>query len=132
MIMRARWACFALLGVLATVDPAAAHRLDEYLQATRIAVAMDRVDVEIDLTAGTAMATEVFGWIDTNRNGEISAAEGEVYAREVLRDVALKIDGSPVELRLLQSSFPELREMSQGVGMIRLRASAQVPAASGQ
>ena len=39
--------------------PIAAHRLDEYLQAARIAVDVDRVGVELDLTPGVAIAPSV-------------------------------------------------------------------------
>jgi hypothetical protein len=76
--------------------PAAAHRVDEYLQATRVSIDIERVDLEIDLTAGSALASEVFAWIDTNRNGEISNTEGEEYAQQVLRSIVLKVDGWPV------------------------------------
>jgi hypothetical protein len=88
------------------------------------------VDLEIDLTAGSALASEVFGWIDTNRDGAISNAEGEEYARQMLRSVVLKVDGWPVPINLVETSFPEFRDMSLGVGIIRLRATAKVPAAS--
>jgi hypothetical protein len=113
---------------LATLPAASAHRLDEYLQATRLSVDIERVDIEIDLTAGAAVASKVFAWIDVNRDGEISGAEGEAYAQQVLRSVALKLDGRPATIRLVESSFPQLSEMSLGVGTIRLRAVAKVPA----
>ncbi len=122
--------CAALGAWLATLPPAGAHRLDEYLQATRLSVDTERVDLEIDLTAGVAVASEVFAWIDTNRDGEISNAEGEAYARTVLRCVVLKVDGRPVPINLVETSFPQFRDMSLGVGTIRLRATAKVPAAS--
>jgi len=115
---------------LAAPPPAATHRLDEYLQATRLSIDIDRVDLEIDLTAGSAMASQVFAWIDTNRDGEISNAEGEVYAREMLGAVTLKIDGHPVPVNLLSAAYPQFREMSLGVGTIRLRATAKLPPAS--
>jgi hypothetical protein len=115
---------------LAMVSPAAAHRLDEYLQATRLAIDIARVDVEIDLTPGVSVASNVFGWIDTNRDGEISQAEGEAYARVMLRSTALKTDGSPIPMTFEESSFPTLGEMSLGVGTIRLRATAAIPAAA--
>jgi hypothetical protein len=122
---------FAVLGAwLATLPPVAAHRVDEYLQATRLSIDIERVDLEIDLTAGSAVASEVFGWIDTNRDGEISNAEGETYARQMLRSVVLKVDGWPVPIKLVETSFPQFRDMSLGVGTIRLRATAKVPAAS--
>jgi len=44
------------IAVLAIPPTATAHRLDEYLQATRVSIDVDRVDLEIDLTAGTAIA----------------------------------------------------------------------------
>jgi hypothetical protein len=131
MIARRLFVGFAVLCAwLATLPPAAAHRLDEYLQATRLSIDIDRVDLEIDLTAGSAMASQVFSWIDTNRDGEISNPEGEVYAREMLGSVVLKIDGRPVPVNLIDSSFPQFRDMRLGVGTIRLRATAHVPAVS--
>ena len=58
MNARRLFVSFAVLGAwLATLPPAAAHRLDEYLQATRLSIDIDRVDLEIDLTAGSAMAS---------------------------------------------------------------------------
>ncbi len=114
---------------LATAPPAGAHRMDEYLQTTRLSIDLERVDLEIDLTAGVTLASKVFAWIDTNRDGEISDAEGEAYARQMLRSVVLKVDGRPVPIALVKTSFPQFRDMSLGVGTIRLRATGRFPAA---
>jgi hypothetical protein len=131
MTVRRFIASFAVAGAwLATLPPAAAHRVDEYLQATRLSIDLERVDLEIDLTAGVAKAAEVFAWIDTNRDGEISIAEGEAYAREMLRSVVLKVDGLPAPVNLVEIACPPFRDMSLGVGTIRLRASARIPAAT--
>jgi hypothetical protein len=119
----------ALIVWLAMLPVAHAHRLDEYLQATRLSIDLDRVDVEMDLTAGQAMAAQVFSWIDTNRDGEISQAEGDAYARQVLGSVTLLADGKPVTLALTEVHFPESREMNVGTGVIRLRAAGRMPAA---
>lgn len=119
----------ALGACLAILPPAGAHRLDEYLQATRLSIDLNRIDVEMDLTAGQAMASQVFSWIDTNRDGGISQAEGDAYARQVLNSVTLLADGKPVPLALTEAHFPELREMNQGTGVIRLRAAGRMPAA---
>ena len=54
-----------------------AHRLDEYLQATRVAIARDRIDLEIDLTPGATIAASIATEIDTDRDGRFSPAEGE-------------------------------------------------------
>lgn len=121
-------AFLALLGVWMALCPAAgAHRLDEYLQATRLSIDLERVDLEMDLTAGTALATEVFAWIDANRNHEISTVEGEAYARQVLHSVSLSLDGKSIPITLVAARFPPFRDMSLGVGTIRLRATARVP-----
>ncbi len=115
-----------VIAILALAPLANAHRLDEYLQATRLSIDLNRIDIEMDLTAGEAMASQVFSWIDTNHDGEVSKAEGDAYARQVLRSVALLADGKPVPLTLIEARFPELREMNQGTGIIRLRAAGQI------
>jgi hypothetical protein len=114
---------------LTTPAPAAAHRLDEYLQATRLSVDLEHVGVEIDLTAGVRVAPDIFGSIDTNCDGQISIAEAEAYGQEVLRSVVLSVDGRPVPLRLLEIRVPQFHDMSLGVGIIRIRASATHSAA---
>jgi len=130
MNIRRLIAMFAVLSMwLATLPPAAAHRVDEYLQATLLSIGTERVDLEINLTAGSAVAAGVFSWIDTNRDGTVSDAEGEAYAQQLLCSVVLKIDGRPVAIQLVDTSFPEFRAMSLGVGTIRLRATAKVPLA---
>jgi hypothetical protein len=113
----------------ATPAPASAHRLDEYLQATRLSVDVDHVGLEIDLTAGVRIASDVFAWIDTDRDGRISNAEAEAYARQMLRSVVLSIDNLPAPIRLVEISVPPLEDMNQGVGTIRVRATADVSAA---
>jgi hypothetical protein len=127
--MNVRLPCVLLGAWLVTVPPVGAHRVDEYLQATRLSVDVAQVDLEMDLTPGVALASKVFSWIDTNGDGEISDAEGKEYAQEVLRSVVLKVDGQPVPVTLVESRFPSLQEMNLGVGTIRLRATAKVPAA---
>jgi hypothetical protein len=125
--MKALWG----VGVwLAMVLPAHAHRLDEYLQATRLAIEIGHVDVEIDLTPGVSVASKVFGWIDTNRDGSISQAEGETYAHAILRSAVLKADGAAVPMTFEECRFPTFEEMSEGVGTIRLRARAAIPVAN--
>jgi hypothetical protein len=113
--------------------PAGAHRLDEYLQATRLSIDVERVSLEIDLTAGVNAAPQVFGWIDTNRDGQISSTEGRAYAQQMLGAVVLAVDGRTASLGLIDSRFPEARDMTAGVGTIRLRATANLQAgASGR
>ena len=116
-----------LAGRTVAVD---AHRLDEYLQATRLGVEADRINVEIDLTAGVSVAARVFQSIDANGDGWIAPAEGDQYARHVLEEVVLMVDGRRTPVSLVESQFPERGDMALGVGTIRVRGTATVAAVS--
>ena len=122
-------AILALLALWLGDPPAvSAHRVDEYLQATRISMDRDRVRVEISLTAGIEVAPLVFSWMDANHDGQLSRSEAEAYAQEVLRSMELVVDGRPVPLALAGHQFPKFREMSLGTGTIRLQANAKLRA----
>ena len=113
--------------------PAGAHRLDEYLQATRLSIDIDRVSLEIDLTPGVNVALRVSGWMDTNSDGEISATEREAYARQMLSGVVLSVDGRSVPVTFVEGRFPDVRDMTAGIGTIRLRATSTMqPASAGR
>jgi hypothetical protein len=112
---------------LGCAAPADAHRLDEYLQATRLSIDVEQVRVEIDLTPGASVAPRVFALIDTDQDGQISRAEGDTYARDVLRAVALSVDDTPIATALEDSQFPQFQDMTLGEGMIRVRATALLP-----
>lgn len=129
--MRRLIVTFVLLGIgLGRPVPAGAHRLDEYLQATRLSIDIDRVSLEIDLTPGVSVASRVFGWADTNRDGEVSGTETEAYARRILSAVVLSVDGRAVPVTFVDSRFPDARDMTAGAGTIRLRADSKIPPAS--
>ena len=120
-----------LLLVLAT--NAFAHRLDEYLQATRVSVAANRIDVSIDLTPGVAVADQVLAVIDRDHDGRISEDERAAYARSVLKDMRVGLDEKVLALSVVESSFPALLEIKGGLGVIRIRATASVgPLATGR
>jgi len=117
---------------LAVASPAAAHRVDEYLQATRIAVGMDRIDVEVDLTPGMTMASDVARRVDTNGDGRVSGAEAERYGREILESLSLTLDGRRLPIVFVAVHVPELADMTLGTGTIKLRAAAGIsPRGSG-
>jgi len=127
---------FAWLVVLlvlgGAVSPARAHRLDEYLQATRVAIDPDRIVLEIDLTAGANIASRIVGLIDTNRDGRLSQGEQDNYARQVLASITCTIDGRLTPSTLLTAQFPELEAMAAGTGPIRLRAAVGASPGSGR
>jgi hypothetical protein len=100
-----------LLCAFAFQATAAAHVLDEYVQAAKIMLAPDGVRVELRLTPGVEIAGRVFAMIDVDGNGQISPAEEQAYARRVLQDIALEMDGR--------------REKNEGTGAIRLDLKAE-------
>lgn len=106
--------------------PAAAHRLDEYLQATTISVEKDRVQTQIRLTPGVAVFPIVLASIDTDADGVISDAEQRAYAERVLGDLSLTIDGDRLQLRLVSLKFANIQEMKEGRGEIQLELDADV------
>jgi hypothetical protein len=110
--------------VLAT--GALAHRLDEYLQATRVSVATNRIDLSIDLTPGVAVADQVLAIVDKDRDGRVSEKEAAAYAQRVLKEVRSELDGKALAFRLVDSSFPALHEVKEGLGVIRIKATALV------
>ena len=117
-----------LLGCLlfVTVVSASAHRLDEYLQATRIAVATNRIDISIDLTPGVGVVSDVLAAIDTNHDAQFSESERQSYGERLLKNLRVAIDGRPVTLALAEIAFPAIQEMKQGHGIIRVKASADI------
>ena len=128
MLTHARSVAFIV--VLLLPATAGAHRLDEYLQATRVGIERDLVDVDIDLTPGISIARQVTSWIDANGDGEISSTESLAYGRQVLGSLAISADGTAMTLKLLDTHAPTIGEMAQGVGTLRVRASAAMPASA--
>jgi hydrogenase/urease accessory protein HupE len=118
----------ALIAWFAT--PAWAHRLDEYLQATKISIQKDRLTLQIRLTPGISVAAKVIADIGVNGDGEISESEQRAYAERVRDDLALSLDGAPLQLELVSFSFPGIDEMKAGVGETALQFEAKLPAGS--
>ena len=104
-----------------------AHRRDEYLQAARIAIDPDRVRVEVDLTAGIAVADAVLAGIDADRDGAISSSEAQAYAAVVRQAVRLDVDAAPISAALVSSAFPDVAALRGGEGPIRVVLLASLP-----
>jgi hypothetical protein len=120
-------ALVAVTVLLGRPAAAGAHRLDEYLQATRVAVGVERVSVDVDLTPGVSIAPQITASIDTNADGDLSSTEVAAYARHVLDSLALSVDSRRVALTLIDVQMPDVRDMALGVGTLRLRAAADLP-----
>jgi hypothetical protein len=110
--------------VLLAATPASAHRLDEYLQATTIALEKQRVQIDMRLAPGVEVFPAVLGDIDRDSDGVASEAEQQAYPKRVLSDIALTADGTRIPLRLVSSHFPPPELLQSGRGEIQLRFEA--------
>jgi len=116
--------------VFALVIPGetSAHRLDEYLQATRLSLVRERVTLEVDLTPGVTIAPAIVTVLDRDGDGTISPIEAGAYGQVVLSDLVLELDGRPVALTLTRVETPSIGEMRDGSGTIQVRAVGPVDA----
>jgi hypothetical protein len=101
-----------------------AHRTDEYLQAARLAIRPRRVQIELDLTPGIALAEAILVDIDRNRDGSLSQDEQRAYGALVVSALTLEVDGTPVRAQLGDTSFPDAEAMRRGEGTIRIQLAA--------
>src|SRR6185503_5216560 len=102
------------------------HRLDEYLQATRIAVTTNRIDLTFELTPGVAIARQVLDLLDRNHDGKISGDEENAYARRFMKDVNVELDGKAFAPDVTSVSFPTVQEIRSGTGVIAIRATSAI------
>jgi hypothetical protein len=66
--------------------------------------------------------------IDRDGDGLVSAAEIDSYARRVLGDVVLSVDGQPLQMTVTRAECPSWEEIRAGAGTIRLEAAANARA----
>jgi ABC-type nickel/cobalt efflux system permease component RcnA len=123
-----RGALISALGLLVMFGSrpavAAAHPLDEYLQAMYVMLAADGVTLELDLTPGVLVAPQVVALIDTDGDGAISEGEGQAYAHAMLGDVLLEVDQQRDALTVTKMELPPMLTLRAGAGTIRLEAAA--------
>lgn len=112
-----------LIALGASRHDVSAHRLDECLQAARIAVEPDHVAVDLEITPGIAVAAAIIGDIDRDGDGVLSASEQDAYARRVLDSLDLAIDGRQLTLMTGEVRVPDVAILRQGEGAIHLRAT---------
>jgi hypothetical protein len=117
---------FGLSAAIALVAGTAvsAHRLDEYLQAARIDLQPDRVTIHVDLTPGAAVAGSIIAAMDRDGDGVTSSGEQNSYAAEIVRQLEIALDGTPLQPHLTSSIFPALDALRRGEGTIRVQVIA--------
>jgi hypothetical protein len=118
------WRLPLLLAVLSLPSAVFAHRDDQYLQATLVAIEPSGVRLQINLTPGVAVAEQVIAKIDRNRDDAISKNEAVAYAELLKRDLTLRMDGRILELKLTASEFVPPAELRTGSGTIQMEFSA--------
>ncbi|MDB5437993.1 MAG: hypothetical protein JWM33_420 [Caulobacteraceae bacterium] len=122
---------FLALLLFAFALPAQAHSVDEYLDATTMAVASDHVTLKVNLTPGVNVAARVLAGIDANGDGALSPAEQAAYVAAVQGDMNLTLDGQLLDLRPGPAAFPSVEAVSKGVGDIAMSFTADVREADG-
>lgn len=123
-----KWKFVATVAVLLALGAfAAAHRLDEYLQATLFAVEKDHVQGSMRLVPGVAVSSTVLAMVDTNADGVISELEQRAYAERVLGDVSLAVDEERLKLKLISVEFPSVEMIQEGLGQVQIEFSADLP-----
>ncbi len=123
--MQVLWRLVAWSVVLIGCAPTlVGHRLDEYLQASRIEISTSQVVVDLDLTPGSAIAESVVAAIDRNHDGRATLEEARAYGDAVLKSTHLELDGQRLGLRLISAEAPDAEALRSGVGTIRLRLGA--------
>jgi hypothetical protein len=116
------WALLACL--LAIPSATFAHQLDEYLQATLVAIEPHEIRLSINLTPGVAIADQVISRIDVDRDNAISSSEAAAYAESLRRDLTVRLDGKELPLDVTETYYPDLAELRTGWGIIQLQFSA--------
>jgi hypothetical protein len=119
------WLVTALIVVGAS--SVSAHRRDEYLQAARLAVAPGRVELQLDLTPGIAIADDVIARIDRDRDGVLSPQERGDYVSAVMEGIEVRLDGIAVAVPAPVVQFPDIDAFQRGEGTIRLSSSVTLP-----
>jgi hypothetical protein len=117
----------ALVMTLAASKDVSAHRTEDYLQAARIDVEPDNVSITLDLTPGIAVAESLLAALDHDRDRSLSTEEQRAYAEQVVRALALEIDGRRLAASVRSSHFPEPSALRRGEGTIRLNIQATLP-----
>jgi hypothetical protein len=125
--MRASSLALLVVALLATAD-LSAHRRDEYLQAARIAIAPGRIELQLNLTPGIAVADAIVADIDRDRDGVFSAKETAAYVARVVSGIGLDVDGHALRAHVISATFPAADAFKNGEGVIQLELDAALPA----
>ncbi len=124
------WRFLPLL-LLTAPSAAHAHALDEYVQHSLVAVEKARIEIAMRLVPGVMVLSPVLDVIDRNGDRKLSQSEARAYGALLQGDLRLILDGKPLELKLEAAEVPQVAELKDGLGAIRIRFTAAMPPAPG-
>ena len=116
-----------LAALAITSTSASAHRQDELLQAARIGIGQQRIELGVSLTPGIAVADAIISEIDRDGDGELSPDEQHGYLTTVASAFHLTLDGGPLMIVPADATFPAIEALRGGDSPIELRLTAAVP-----
>lgn len=93
---------------------------DRYAQTTLLNVEPREIVGELQLAPGNAAWPVVMSSIDADGDGRLDGPEMQAYARVVLGDLSLQVNGSPMPLELRSIEFSPLESFQEGGGVIRV------------
>jgi nickel/cobalt transporter (NicO) family protein len=116
-----RWRCsrvclLALVFVGAFGGVASAHAPDEYGHNTYLSVIPNGVLVEMHLTPGPLVGSQLATIVDTNKDGTFTDDETRRYGESVAKDLSMTIDGSTRPVGLVTMVIPPLLDVQAGAG----------------
>ena len=124
-----------LLCLFLPTQPASAHPLDVYLQASYLTITPSAISVEIDLSPGVLVAPRVLGQLDRDGDREISGTEARSYLLQVVDDARIEVDGQARALTLTGVDVPPYLTVQAGYGTLKVFAStttSRAPATQGE
>jgi nickel/cobalt transporter (NicO) family protein len=112
----ARICLLALVLVGAFGGSASAHAPDEYGHNTYLSVTPTGVQVEMHLTPGPLVGSQLAVLIDTNKDGTLGDDETRRYGELVANDLSMTVDGSERRVVLVTMVIPPLLDIQAGAG----------------
>lgn len=107
------------------VGSALAHPVDEVVQGAYLTLAPGKVALELNVTPGAEVAGTVLKGLDPNGDGKVTDGEARRYARTVLSQSTLKVDGKGAAWTLDRVQVPPVRVLRLGGGILKIYASAK-------
>lgn len=137
-IARVSVAVLAGIAMFGTSAPkASAHPTDELLQQMYVTPTATGAAIEVDLTPGVLIGTGFVALLDTDANGTMSTEEGQSFASEFAKALAVSVDGIPTPPRVISSEYPDAAILAAGGGPIKIEltvtpAAGVSPASAGE